>query len=286
MINEDEVKIWEVPYSIPFTWLVGNRKNLITLKHNFDYYVNIQKAKGSDFDFNVIRNLFMFLNEYHVWIAGGLIRKLICEQVITKENTDIDIWSPTPDNLTFELEKFIGYTTKTSAWAYHHDYDGHQVQIIRKKFASVKHCLEYFDFTCCKLALLRDGTIVSNAEYAYERTGTTADYLRDINKSFFTYANNPVVDAKEGLLKLSTTKDKVIHPNRFVKYLKYGYYPEDKYTELLLEQYIQHGEEYSKWDKKGIPGIVLSTDKSSGYGLINRPGRIIRTRAPERIDPE
>lgn len=113
---------------------------------------------------NIVQNIYATATPEHgPWIAGGMPRTLVLDNTAT-EFADIDVWFKCPEQLEtcrlhlLNVYKSYIYESWISDNALTYNIGEHKVQLVRHRyFDSVQAVFDYFDFTCCQIALDKNG---------------------------------------------------------------------------------------------------------------------------------
>jgi len=150
--------------------------------------------------------------EFGPWIAGGCGRQLSLGE---NDFNDVDVWFSSRsqyDYFRLKMQEHFGnniYRVYDSENAETWEGQGIKVQLIKKQFfSSVDAVFDYFDFTCCQVAVDRDGQVYGPG----------------------------LMDARNRLLKINR-----LDPDNFIiryaKYVSYGYVMDNKEFLDILENH-------------------------------------------------
>jgi hypothetical protein len=152
------------------------------------------------------------------WVAGGMGRELAVNPA-SKSFADIDIWFSSPESYA---QCMSNLTEAFGNWL-HEDYASdnaitykigeYKVQLIRREYyPSLEKVFEYFDFTCCQIAVAHD----------------------------FSLYGPGIDDARNRILKLNKL-DTVGFLARYGKYLGYGYkMPNEEFLDIIENKDINY----------------------------------------------
>jgi hypothetical protein len=147
--------------------------------------------------------------EFGPWIAGGCGRQLSLGE---NDFNDVDVWfssKPQYDYFKVKMQEHFGnniYLVYDSENAETWEGQGIKIQLIKLKyFENIDSVFDYFDFTCCQVAVGRDGQVYGPGLY----------------------------DARNRILKVNRL-DPEHFILRYAKYTSYGYIMEhDEFLKII-----------------------------------------------------
>lgn len=147
------------------------------------------------------------------WIAGGTARKMYTNSA--EPDSDFDVWCKTQAQYDDLLERI----SRNLSWLFRHSSDNavtfssmdnqYMIQLIKKTFDSPEDVIGSFDFTVSQV--LTDGH--------YYRLGPTT-----------------AADLNTRTLRYNDTKLRDCAIPRILKYIAYGFKPDEKLWNMIIEQ--------------------------------------------------
>lgn len=161
-----------------------------------------------------IKRIYTLINpnfDHGPWICGGSVRKLYQKQKLN--GSDIDIWT-VDDQQMQDLKLKFDRLAKTGSrlttdHAITYKIDDCKIQLIKHHFANYQEVIDDFDFTICQI--------------------TTDGYQ-------FKYNNTTISDINNKRLRLANSIRHDTIASRLLKYVVYGFKPDQQLLDDLLDQ--------------------------------------------------